>query len=195
MKIVFLDRDGVINRFPGHGSYVTKIKDFHFLPGSLQALRSLTENGYKIFIISNQAGVGRGIFSADKLKCIDAYMHRHVKRTGGKITRSFYCTHRSDEGCSCRKPEIGLIQKAWHFLKASKERSSSFFVGDMQKDIQTGHKAGVQTIFVRSGGEKPSHSIDTWTVKPDFIVKDLKAAVEVIQHEDSSHSRNSRRRT
>ena len=63
MKVVFLDRDGVINEFPGNGNYVTKLKDFHFLPGTLEALRTLTEENYTIFVISNQAGVGKGVYT------------------------------------------------------------------------------------------------------------------------------------
>ena len=63
MNVVFLDRDGVINQFPGNGNYVTKVKEFHFIPGSLDAIRELTEMGYTIFIISNQAGVGKGLFT------------------------------------------------------------------------------------------------------------------------------------
>ena len=66
MKIVFLDRDGVINKFPGNGKYVTKLKEFHFVPGALDALRILTDEGYSIFVISNQAGVAKGVYSKQK---------------------------------------------------------------------------------------------------------------------------------
>src|ERR1044071_5930844 len=111
MKVVFLDRDGVINEFPGNGNYVTKIKDFHFIPGSLEAIRSLTDSGFKIFIISNQAGVGKGVYSFDKLQRINAHMMKFVQKSGGQIRKSFYCTRRSDAGCDCRKPGIGLLKK------------------------------------------------------------------------------------
>ena len=194
MKIVFLDRDGVINKFPGHDSYVTKVKDFHFIPGSLEAIHQLTQSGYKIFVISNQAGVGRGIYSLDKLKRIDAYMVKYVKKVGGRIHKSFYCTHHPQEGCECRKPGTGLLKAALKFLnKTLVHAKGAFFVGDTQKDVQAGRKAGCKTIFVLSG-HSHRRSIRQWQVKPDFIVKDLKAAVEVIGHENSSHSRNSRRR-
>ena len=72
MKVVFLDRDGVINEFPGNGLYVTKVKDFHFIPGSMEALKVLTDAGYDIFVISNQAGVGKGVYSRRKLDLITA---------------------------------------------------------------------------------------------------------------------------
>ena len=67
MKLVFLDRDGVINEFPGNGRYVTRCQDFHFIPGALEAIRNLTKSGYTIFVVSNQAGVGKGLFTKKKL--------------------------------------------------------------------------------------------------------------------------------
>jgi D-glycero-D-manno-heptose 1,7-bisphosphate phosphatase len=194
MKIVFLDRDGVINQFPGHGFYVTKIKDFHFLPGSLKAIRELTQAGYTIFVVSNQAAVGKGLLSIEKLNRIDAYMHQHVKRAGGKIQQSFYCVHRSDEGCPCRKPNVGLIKKALASIhKTMSFAKGKFLVGDMTIDTQMGHKAGCKTICVTSGGAQKKE-ISKWPIQPDFIVNDLQSAVEVIIHENSHHSRNRRRR-
>ena len=194
MKVVFLDRDGVINKFPGNGSYVTKVKDFHFIPGALEAIRFLTESQYKLFVISNQAGVGKGVYSLDKLKRIDARMIKIVEKSGGKIRKSFYCTHRSDAGCDCRKPGIGLLKKALKILnKTIVHAQKAFFVGDTEGDIKTGHNAGCKTIFVLSGHEDRRY-MRKWTVKPDFIIKDLKAAVPIIQNENSDHTRNSRGR-
>ena len=74
MKVIFLDRDGGINAFPGHGNYVTRVKDFRFLPGALKALKLLTDLGYVIFVVSNQAGVGRGVYNKDKLRRINNKM-------------------------------------------------------------------------------------------------------------------------
>ncbi len=194
MKVVFLDRDGVINEFPGNGNYVTKIKEFHFIPGSLDAIRQLTELGYSIFIISNQAGVGKGLFSKDKLKRINAYMLKHVAQKGGKIKRSFYCTHRSNEGCDCRKPGIGSLKRAFSMLNTTiRSVKKAFFVGDTGVDVKAGRNAGCKTIFALSGREDRRY-MRKWDVKPDFIVKDLLEAVEIIQHENSRHSRNGRRR-
>ncbi len=194
MNIIFLDRDGVINEFPGNGNYVTKIKEFHFIPGSLDAIRELTQMGYVIFIISNQAGVGKGIFSKDKLKSINEYMLKHVVKSGGRIKRSFYCTHRSDAGCDCRKPRIGSLKKAFALINSSiRSAKKTFFVGDTEADIKTGHNAGCRTIFALSGREDRRY-MRKWKVKPDFIVKNLKEAVGVIHHENSNHPRNGRSR-
>jgi D-glycero-D-manno-heptose 1,7-bisphosphate phosphatase len=194
VKVVFLDRDGVINEFPGNGNYVTKIKDFHFIPGALEAVESLTKSGHKIFIISNQAGVGKGVYSLNKLKRIDRHMLKHVEAAGGKIRKSFYCTHRSDAGCDCRKPGIGLLKRALRSLnKTISHAQKAYFVGDTEGDIKTGHNAGCKTIFVLSGRENRRY-MRKWDVKPDFIVKDLGAAVSIIQNENSRNTRNGRSR-
>lgn len=180
MKVVFLDRDGVINKYPGHGFYVTRVKDFVFIPGSIEAIRKLSEAGYAIFVISNQAGVGKGVYSLDKLQRIDAKMVKGVEKAGGKIRKSFYCTHRPDAGCDCRKPGIGLLKKALQSLnKTIAHARKAFFVGDTQGDIETGHKAGCQTILVLSGRDGRRHA-RLWKAKPDYIVNDLKAATEII---------------
>lgn len=194
MNIIFLDRDGVINEFPGNGNYVTKVKEFHFIPGSLDAIRDLTEMGYTIFIISNQAGVGKGLFSKAKLKSINDHMLRHVAKAGGRIKRSFYCTHKSNAGCECRKPRIGNLKRAFSLVKVNlRSAKKAFFVGDTETDIKTGHSAGCRTVFVLSGREDRRY-MRKWDVKPDFIVKNLKEAVDLIRHENSHHLRNGRSR-
>ncbi len=180
LKVVFLDRDGVINEFPGDGNYVTKVQDFRFLPGALEAVRRLTEQGYIIFVISNQAGVTKGIFSKDKLDRITRYMLKIVTRNKGKIQKVFYCIHRSDDGCDCRKPEIGLIKKALQSIhKNLRYAQESFFVGDTDSDILAGHHAGCKTIFVLSGRET-RQSLRHWHRQPDFIAQDLLEASQII---------------
>ncbi|MBI3601334.1 MAG: HAD family hydrolase [Candidatus Omnitrophica bacterium] len=194
MKVVFLDRDGVINEFPGKDNYVTKVKDFHFIPGAAEAIARLSQAGYKIFVISNQAGVGKGVYSLDKLNRINRYMMKHVEAAGGEIRKSFYCTHRADAGCDCRKPGIGLLKKALQSLnKTIAHAQKAFFVGDTEGDIKTGHNAGCKTVFVLCGRESRRH-MRQWHIKPDFIASDLKTAVDIIQHENSGHSRHSRGR-
>lgn len=194
MKVVFLDRDGVINKFPGHGLYVTRAQDLHVIPSALQAIRELTEAGYKLFVISNQAGVGKGLYSLKTLKAIDAKMVKAVEKAGGKIRKSFYCTHKPDAGCDCRKPGIGLVKKALKSLnKTIAHAKQAFFVGDTEGDIKTGHNAGCRTVFVLTGRDARRH-LRQWKVKPDYIVKDLKAAAGIIQDENTSRPRHRRGR-
>lgn len=188
MKVVFLDRDGVINQFPGNGKYVTKVKDFHFLPGALEALGLLTKTGCAVFVVSNQAGVSRGVYSRKKLKQINDHMLKFVRKTGGKISRVFYCIHRPHEDCDCRKPKTGSLKKAFALLKGrSKKSSKSFFVGDTESDIETGKRAGCKTIFVLSGKDGRK-DLKKWSVKPDYIVENLLKATEIITNESPNHS-------
>ena len=181
MKVAFLDRDGVINEFPGNGNYVTKVKDFHFIPGSLEAIRLLSKGGYKIFVVSNQAGVGKGIFTKQKLMEITDKMLKAVRAAGGKIDKVFYSTSRSDEYCQYRKPNIGSIRDAMRLLKKNiRSARKSYFVGDTETDIQTGHNANCKTVFVLSGRENVRYLLNKWKVRPDFIAKDLLEAAAII---------------
>lgn len=189
LKVVFLDRDGVINEFPGNGNYVTRVKNFHFIPGALEAISRLTASGFTLFIVSNQAGVGKGIYSRDKLNRITKKMMTAVQKTGGRIRKVFYCIHRTDWGCDCRKPQIGSLVRAMKVINKSMHHiEHAFFVGDTKIDIQAGHNAGCKTIFVLSGRDQ-RRDIKKWPVQPDYIVKNLLAATEIIDHENSSHSR------
>lgn len=181
LKIVFLDRDGVINVFPGKGNYVTRVKDFQFLPGSLEAIRDLTERGYTLFVISNQAGVGKGVFTQNKLDRITRKMLNGIEKSGGCIRKVYYSTGRPDSGCPDRKPKTGSISKALKFLNADQRvLKTAFFVGDTQGDIQTGINAGCQTVFVLTGRENRADMRRHWTVRPDYIAQDLRGAARHI---------------
>jgi D-glycero-D-manno-heptose 1,7-bisphosphate phosphatase len=190
MKVAFLDRDGVINEFPGNGLYVTRVKDFHFLPRTLKAVKLLSDAGYHIFVISNQAGVGKGVFSKDKLNRITARMLAGVDAVGARIDKVFYCTCRSSDGCHCRKPRIGNILKALNSIdKTIHEAQSAFFVGDTEGDIKAGRNAGCKTIFVLSGRENRKH-MNRWDVSPDHIAEDLYDAVQIILEQDPHPARD-----
>lgn len=149
-KVIFLDRDGVINKKMDVGDYVKKWEEFEFLPGTVEAMRFLTENGYRIFIISNQAGVARGKMTPQDLWDIEHKMEEEMGRTGAKITGFYYCLHDRDEGCDCRKPKPGLLFQAAldHYIHLP----NAVFVGDDERDKQAGDAAGVKTILV--GGDK-----------------------------------------
>ena len=180
MKIIFLDRDGVINEFPGNGNYVTKLKEFHFIPGSLEALKRFKDHGYTVFVVSNQAGVGKGIYSQKKLDLINRRMNEEVVKTGGKIEKAYYCTHTNQQNCDCRKPGIGSIRAAMSVMKKPlTDAQYGYFVGDTEIDIAAGKNAGCKTIFVLSGMQN-RRLVAGWKVRPDYIVKDLLAATDII---------------
>ncbi len=181
LKAVFLDRDGVINRFPGNGLYVTKLKDFHFLPGALEALKALTDDGYEIFIVSNQAGVGKGVYSQHKLDLITRYMMKEIRAAGGRVRKAFFCTHHPKDGCDCRKPGVGSIRRGLAMLNRTiRSAGHTYFIGDTKSDIEAGHNAGCQTVFVLSGREDRWYAARKWVVKPDYIACDLKDALRIL---------------
>jgi len=183
MKIILLDRDGVINEYPGDYKYVISWKEFRFLPGVKQALSRLTAAGCRMFVISNQQGVSKGIFTQQSLDEMTAGMLRELKSAGAEISRVYYCTHREEDNCSCRKPKTGLIDLALSDLKtqypAVKGHPDCFFIGDTMRDIQTGKAAGCRTVLVFSGKEKPENR-DNWTFQPDFTAADLSKAADLI---------------
>ena len=194
MKVVFLDRDGVINEFPGNGLYVTNVKDFHFIPRSMEALKLLTDAGYHIFVISNQAGVGKGVFTHDKLRRITQRLHDGAARAGARITGVHYCTCKSTDGCNCRKPRVGNILKALASVGGSDaDARDAYFVGDTEIDIKAGKNAGCKTVFVLCGREDRAY-MKRWDIRPDHIAKDLYEAAKLIIARDTDHPRDRGRR-
>jgi len=194
MKVVFLDRDGVINKFPGNGLYVTRVKDFHFIPRAIDALKRLADAGYHLFVVSNQAGVGKGVYSKKKLDQITAHMLRHVEAGGGKIDEVLYCTCKSSDACNCRKPRIGNIIKALDMIdRTIDDAKHAYFIGDTEGDIKAGKNAGCKTIFVLSGREDCEY-MKRWDVRPDSIAEDLYDAVDIILEEDTDPACNGGRR-
>lgn len=179
-KPIFLDRDGVINKDPGGWtkySYVTNVSEFRLLPGALGAIKRLTEAGYEIIIISNQAGINKGHYTHEALEEITSLMLKEIKNAGGRVSSVNYCPHRIDENCGCRKPRIGLFKKAIH--GRSINFKDTYFIGDGAMDVEAGHAVGCRTILVLSGKTELGE-VDEWKIKPDYIKKDLSEAVDYI---------------
>lgn len=177
MKAIFLDRDGVINKYPGDKKYVTSWKDFKFLPGAKKAIALLHKSKFRIFVISNQAGVGKGLFSKIALDLITNNMSKAISESEGKIDGVYYCTHRPEENCPCRKPKAGLVDIVRREYPI--DNSSSFFIGDTIRDVFTAREAGCRSILVLSGKEKLSNR-KNWETQPDFVFKDLLEASKFI---------------
>jgi len=174
MKVIFLDRDGVINRDPGFGGYITCWKEFEFLPGALEAIKKLNQAGFEIIVISNQAGVAKGLYTLKDLDEITQNMLGEIGKSGGKISSVHYCPHKDEDNCSCRKPQTGL------FARATKGRqvnfADTFFVGDNRRDVLAAKAIGAKSIFVLSGNTK----LEELDVRPDFVARDLLEAVDKI---------------
>lgn len=182
MKVIFLDRDGVINKYPGDSDYVKSWDEFCFLPKVKSALKRLNDHGFKLFVISNQAGISKGSYSKESLDLITNNMLDELSQEDIQISGVYYCIHSSEDNCLCRKPNTGLVDLAINKLKSEGvgiALRESYFIGDTIRDIQAGKTAGLNTILVFSGKEKPENK-NNWQVLPDFTADDLTTAVEII---------------
>ena len=143
-RLVFIDRDGVINR--DSDAYIKSADEWDPLPGSLEALAQLTAAGFDVVVISNQSGIGRKLFSEATLAQIHAKMLRAVEAAGGRIAAVYYCPHRPDEACECRKPKPKML------LDAARDFARPIagvpFIGDKASDIGAARAAGARPIFV-----------------------------------------------
>ena len=156
MQTLFLDRDGVINRRI-IGGYVTNIDEFEFLPGVLNALTVLSKKFSHIFIVTNQQGVGKGLFSIHELYEIHQHMLDEIKKNGGKIANIYVSPHLEKENNINRKPNPGMaLQAKQDFPEIN--FNTSIMVGDSLSDMQFGKKVGMKTVFL-TNGESPTQEI------------------------------------
>lgn len=176
-KVIFIDRDGVIN-VDLMGNYVKDWSEFRFEEGAIESLKKLTDAGYKTVIVSNQAGIGDGIFAEESLWDLHRRMLGELEKAGAKVHAAYYCLHGKEAGCKCRKPETGLFEQAARSLKFDKEHT--FFVGDKATDIEAGKRFGLKTIFVRTGHGKQDEKKLTESLVPDYRFDRLSDALEVL---------------
>jgi D-glycero-D-manno-heptose 1,7-bisphosphate phosphatase len=177
MRLVFLDRDGVINRFPGIGNYVTKPSQFKLLPRALKGLKLLTEAGYELHVISNQGCVARKMITKEGLMRMTRKMCRDIEKAGGRLHKVHYCLHRMDDDCACKKPKTLLLERAVKGKKINKREV--YFIGDSDVDVQAGPDFGCNTLLVLSGRTKKA-GIAKLPVRPDVVKKDLYEAARWI---------------
>ena len=152
IKLIVLDRDGVINK--DSSSFIKTLDEWLPIKGSLEAIARLSQAGYDVIIITNQSGIGRGLFSADMLAQIHVRMIDYVQQHGGKIQSILFCPHHPDDGCTCRKPLPGL----YHELAARLNISFNdvYSVGDSIRDLQAAKSAGAKPVLVKTGNGKAS---------------------------------------
>ena len=143
---VILDRDGVLNAKPPRAEYVRSWREWTWLPGALEALRRLTEAGFSIIVVSNQAGIARGAMTEADLAAIHARMRADVEAAGGRIDALYHCPHGWDDGCDCRKPKPGMLFAAQR--DGDLDLSRTTVVGDDERDGQAAEAAGCPWICV-----------------------------------------------
>jgi D-glycero-D-manno-heptose 1,7-bisphosphate phosphatase len=146
-KAVFLDRDGVINR--ERNDYTYRIEDFEILPDVVKALKLLQKKGYLLIIISNQGGIGRGIFTINDTEKMHAHFLKNMAKEKIRIEEVYYCVHHPETGsCLCRKPDSLMVEKA--LARFNINPKLSYFIGDKERDVLAGEKVGVKGILMES---------------------------------------------
>lgn len=170
-KVVFLDRDGVINR--DSPAYIKTWEEFEFLPGCLEAISLLTRNGFTVIVITNQSIIGRGMADRETL----SHTHRQMSETaaahGGRIHDIFFCPHHPEDGCDCRKPAPGLIFKARDTYDI--DLADAVMVGDSAKDMECARNAGCgASVLVKTGnGLSAMDALAEKEIRPDYLADDL----------------------
>ena len=172
MKLVILDRDGVINH--DSAAYIKSPEEWKPIPGSLEAIALLNQAGYRVLVATNQSGVGRGLFDMATLNAIHDKMHRALGLVGGRVDGIFYCPHAQDAGCDCRKPKPGLLEEISRRFGVSLEGVP--FIGDSLRDLQAATAVGAQPVLVLTGKGKKTRK-DGDLPEGTVVHDDLAAAV------------------
>jgi D-glycero-D-manno-heptose 1,7-bisphosphate phosphatase len=151
MKLIILDRDGVVNHDSDH--FIKSPQEWKPIAGSLEAIARLNQAGYRVVLATNQSGLGRGLFDMAALNAINLKMFNWLAQHGGRIDAIFFCPHSSDANCKCRKPKVGMFEEIAQRFNISLRDVPS--VGDSLRDLQASHAAGAQPILVLTGkGDK-----------------------------------------
>ena len=175
MKLIILDRDGVINY--DSVSYIKNPDEWKPIPGSLEAIARLSQDGYHVVVATNQSGVGRGLFEMATLNAIHAKMHRAVGQAGGRIDAVFFCPHAQNAGCNCRKPKPGLLKEIARRFNINLQGVPS--IGDSLRDLEASVAVGAQPILVLTGKGKHTQLEDG--VPPETqVFADLAEAVKAL---------------
>ena len=156
-KVAFLDRDGVINEASGNNGYVMSWAQFRFIEGALDALRTLKGKGYRLVVVTNQQGVGKGLMDIGALETIHRNLLTCCADHGATIDGVFFCPHLASDGCNCRKPRPGLIHQAIRDLRLDVDLGRSWLIGDSPRDIEAGIEAGLNTLLIAPAADSALH--------------------------------------
>ena len=143
---IILDRDGVLNKKAPKAEYITRIEEWEWIPGSLEAISLLKKRGYQIVVVTNQAGIARGKMTEQDLLQIHAKMNQDLSKVDAGIDKIYFCPHGWDENCECRKPKPGMLFNAQKDLHL--DLSRTYFVGDDERDVEAGIAAGTKTFLL-----------------------------------------------
>jgi D-glycero-D-manno-heptose 1,7-bisphosphate phosphatase len=178
---VFLDRDGVINRKPPEGDYITRWEDMELLPGVVEGIALLNQANFCVIVITNQRCVAKGLISVGGLEEIHRRMTETLARSGATVDGIYYCPHDLAASCACRKPAAGML------LEAARSRGidllSSWMVGDSDIDVEAGRRAGCKTVLLRETGDSivgPRRTYDGQRQEANIVASSLLEAIRQI---------------
>lgn len=180
---VFLDRDGVINE--NRADYVRSLSHWKPLPGVFDAMARLCSAGHPLIVVTNQSGIARGLFREEELSTIHDAMNRMMRKAGGSFASIEYCPHAPWDGCSCRKPETGMIDRA--ISRLCLPERSGWIVGDAGTDMELGRRKGLKTVLVLTGRgcSQLDRILREGGPQPDFVREDLGSAADLILNHES----------
>lgn len=173
MKLIILDRDGVINE--DSDAYIRTVEEWIPLPGAIEAIARLSQAGWTIAVASNQSGVGRGYFNLTILDAMHARLRQLVAEQGGRIDHLVYCPHTPEDRCECRKPSPGMLKQiALHF--GLNHLQGIWFVGDSISDLKAAEAVGCQPVLVKTG--KGQRTLERPLPENTLIFDDLAAVAQ-----------------
>lgn len=154
LKAIFLDRDGTLNV---DVNYLYKIEDFAWVPEAREALAYLVQQGYTLFVITNQSGIARGYYTIAQMEQLHEHMNQELARVGAHIEKFYYCPHHQKEGvlpeyvkdCDCRKPKPGMLLQA--MAEYDIDKSASLMIGDSKRDVEAAEAAGIRGVQYKGG--------------------------------------------
>lgn len=177
MKVIVLDRDGVINH--DSDDYIKSAEEWQPLEGSLDAIARLNHSGYTVVVASNQSGLARGYFDIEALSAMHGKMDEMLAEIGARIDAIFYCPHGPEDGCDCRKPKPGMLLEIGQRFNVSLEEV--IFIGDSISDIKAAYSAHAKAMLVRTGkGAKAEKILQTECKGSVPVFDDLASAVTAI---------------
>jgi D-glycero-D-manno-heptose 1,7-bisphosphate phosphatase len=175
MKLIVLDRDGVINF--DSASFIKSPAEWKPIPGSIEAIARLNQAGYRVVVATNQSGVGRNLFDMDTLNAIHQKMHQAVAQAGGRIEAIFFCPHTADEGCECRKPKPGMFRRIAGCYNV--DMAGVPAVGDSLRDLQAAEAVGARPYLVLTGKGQKTQA-DGQLPKGTQVFADLAGVVDAL---------------
>ena len=175
MKLVILDRDGVINHDSDH--FIKNPDEWKPIPGSLEAIARFNQAGYRVVIATNQSGIGRGLFDMAMLNTIHDKLYRSLAQVGGRIDALFYCPHAADLNCQCRKPRPGMLEEIGRRFNSPLQGVPA--IGDALRDLEAAAAVGAQPMLVLTGKGQRTHETGGLP-EGTLVFQDLAAAAKQV---------------